>query len=322
VSTQTVFVTAGATSKTIDVALVQKAAATSPGDPITGLAFNTSSFTAYYRKGATGTATAITLATQTVGGAYSSGGFVEVSSTNAPGLYRFDIPNTVIDTAGFATVTFNGAANQATHTVYIVVTAIDLYDTVRGGMTALPNAAAQAAGGLFTRGTGAGQINQTANGLIDVDAVAISTDTTAANNLEAMFDGNGYAGGTTKLQVDLAQWLGVAPAALVSQRVDTTVGAMQSGVITATATAADCIDASALAPDAVAEIVAGVKAMVIETNGSVTLGQAMSVFLAVLAGVTATGGGVIKDPSGTATRVTATPNGSNERVTMVLNPSA
>src|SRR6185312_1858580 len=136
-SSQTVFVTAGATSKTIDIALVQKAAATSPGDPITGLAFNTSSFTAYYRKGATGTLTSITLATQTVGGAYSSGGFVEISSTNAPGLYRFDVPDTVIATAGIASVTFTGAANLATHTVFFVVTAVDLYDSVRGGMSAI-----------------------------------------------------------------------------------------------------------------------------------------------------------------------------------------
>jgi len=136
-SSQTVFKTAGSTSQTIDIALVQKAAATSPGDPITGLAFNTSSLTAYYRKGATGTLTAITLATQTVGGAYSSGGLVEISSTNSPGLYRFDIPDTVIATAGIASVTFTGAANLATHTVFIIVTAIDLYDAVKGGMSAI-----------------------------------------------------------------------------------------------------------------------------------------------------------------------------------------
>lgn len=155
-STQTVFVTAGATSKTVDVQLVQKAAATSPGDPLTALAFNTSSLTAYYRKGATGTATSITLATQTVGGAWSSGGFVEVSSTNAPGLYRFDVPDTVIATAGFASVTFNGAANLATHTVLFIITAIDLYDSVRAGMTALPNAAAAASNGLLISGSNSG----------------------------------------------------------------------------------------------------------------------------------------------------------------------
>jgi len=94
-----------------------------------------------------------------VGGAYSSGGFVEVSSTNAPGLYRFDVPNAVIVTAGIASVTFNGAANLATHTVYFWVVAADVYDSVRLGLTALPNVASGSAGGLPTTGTGANQIN-------------------------------------------------------------------------------------------------------------------------------------------------------------------
>lgn len=166
-STQTIFLTAGATSKSVDVFLVQNAGATSPGNPITGLAYNTSSLTGYYRKGATGTLTAITLATQTVGGAYSSGGFVEISSTNAPGAYRFDIPDTVIATAGEANITFNGAANLATHMLKIIVTAVDFYDTVRMGLTALPNAVAAGSGGLLTSGTGSNQLT-TASGQVTV----------------------------------------------------------------------------------------------------------------------------------------------------------
>lgn len=158
-SSQTIFLTAGATSKTVDVTLVQKSAATSPGDPITGLAYNTASLTAYYRLGATGTLTAITLATQTVGGAYSSGGFVEISATNAPGQYRFDIPNACIASAGFCAITFTGAANMATHTINIIVTAVDLYDTVRMGLTALPNVASGNSGAIPTVGTGTAQIS-------------------------------------------------------------------------------------------------------------------------------------------------------------------
>ncbi|KKN25965.1 hypothetical protein LCGC14_0879340 [marine sediment metagenome] len=60
---------------------------------------------------------------------------------------------------------------------------------------------------------------------------------------------------------DLKEWLGVAPAALVSQRVDVTVGAMQANVLDATAIASaaitaakfgtDAIDAAAVAADAV-----------------------------------------------------------------------
>lgn len=78
------------------------------------------------------------------------------------------------------------------------------YDTTRGlAGTALPAAAAEAAGGLYTRGTGAGQINQDGNGRIDTNVAAISADTTAADNCESMFDGTGYAGGTARLKVDV-----------------------------------------------------------------------------------------------------------------------
>ena len=79
----------------------------------TGLVFNTASLVAYYVR-PLGSATAITLATQTVTGAFSSGGFVEVDSTNMPGVYRLDVPN-----AAFATgvdkvvVMLKGAANMA-----------------------------------------------------------------------------------------------------------------------------------------------------------------------------------------------------------------
>jgi hypothetical protein len=48
----------------------------------------------------------------------------------------------------------------------------------------------------------------------------------------------------------------------------------------------------------------------------------MSILLSVLAGVTGTGGTVLKSPNGVATRVTATVNASNERTAMTLTPSA
>lgn len=100
---------AGLTSQTLDVMLYNS----STGAAYTGLAYNTSGLKAYYRKGATGTMTAITLATQTVGGAFSSGGFVEIDSTNAQGLYRLDVPNAMVDTEGFVTLYIYGATNLA-----------------------------------------------------------------------------------------------------------------------------------------------------------------------------------------------------------------
>lgn len=100
---------AGLTSQTIDIFLADSSSTTGGG--LTGLAYNSSGLTCYYRKGATGSATSISLATQSVGGAWSSGGFVEIDSTNMPGVYRLDIPNAVVDSAGFVTIFIQGAEN-------------------------------------------------------------------------------------------------------------------------------------------------------------------------------------------------------------------
>lgn len=62
---------------------------------------------------------------------------------------------------------------------------MDWSDSVRMGLTALPNAAAEAAGGLYTRGSGAGQINQPANGQIDVNTVKVGGTVQTARDLGA-----------------------------------------------------------------------------------------------------------------------------------------
>ena len=68
------------------------------------------------------------------------------------------------------------------------VVAFDPDDTVRLGLSALPNAAAEAVGGLYTRGSGPGQINQPANGQVDVNAVKVSGTAQTARDLGAQID--------------------------------------------------------------------------------------------------------------------------------------
>ena len=77
---------AGATDQTIDIFVGNSSSTTGAG--LTGLVYNSAGLTCYYRKGATGSATALTLANQTVGGAHTDGGFVEVSAANMAGIYR------------------------------------------------------------------------------------------------------------------------------------------------------------------------------------------------------------------------------------------
>lgn len=105
--------------------------------------------------------------------AAASATITEVDSTNMPGLYYLELTAGEVDTLGTILISFKTAATAQWHGVAHVV-AYDPYDSVRQGMTALPNAAAEAAGGLYTRGTGAGQINQPANGQIDANVAAMA----------------------------------------------------------------------------------------------------------------------------------------------------
>ena len=125
------------------------------GAPLTGLVFNSAGLTAYYVR-PLGTPTAITLVTRTnAQAAWASGGFVEVDATNMPGLYRLDVPNAVYATGvDQAVVELKGATNMDPVALEYQLAGIDIQDGVRGGMTALPNAAAAAAGGLLTCTTG------------------------------------------------------------------------------------------------------------------------------------------------------------------------
>lgn len=122
-SSETIFLTSQGTSVTFDVFLVGNAQGTSPGNPVTGLTYQ--SVSAYTRTMPTGTSTQIPLVTQTVAGAYSSGGFKEIDSTGQPGMYRFDLPNSLVPTSGEVSVVIAGTATAvgvATHRVRVVST--------------------------------------------------------------------------------------------------------------------------------------------------------------------------------------------------------
>jgi hypothetical protein len=118
--------------------------------------------------------------------------------------------------------------------------------------------------------------------------------------------------GTDALQVDLAQWLGAAPLALAAGRVQTMVAAMGAGVL----------DSTALDVTAANEIRDAVRNMVVESAGGFTLQQVLSLLLAFAGGLTTALGAQIKTPDGSATRIAATINASNERTSMALTPSA
>jgi len=98
---------AGATGVSIHL-LVRR---TSDNAEVTGLTFGTAGNVASYcRQGSV--RTAIALVTQTMGAAWTSGGFVEVDAAAMPGLYRLDLPDAAVATgADFVTIAFVSANN-------------------------------------------------------------------------------------------------------------------------------------------------------------------------------------------------------------------
>lgn len=102
---------AGTTSQTLNLFIADSSSATGAG--LTGLVYNAAGLTAYYaRPGAA--AAAITLATQTPTGAWSSGGFCEISAANMPGWYRFDVPDACLAAgADSVAIHLKGATNMA-----------------------------------------------------------------------------------------------------------------------------------------------------------------------------------------------------------------
>jgi len=179
---------AGTTSKTIEIFIQDSSSTTGAG--LTGLVYNSSGLSAYFHRPKDTSATAITLATLAANNsAYSSGGFREIDATNLPGWYRFDIPDTALAASNTScSIMLKGATNMAPLPIEIELTAWDNQDAVRGGLTALPNANAEAAGGLYTRGTGAGQIKQSTNGQVDVNLEAIHNVASKASMLGSVID--------------------------------------------------------------------------------------------------------------------------------------
>ncbi len=217
---------AGSVDQTIDVFIQDSASTTGAGK--TGLAYNTASLVCYYRKGATGSATALTLATQTVGGAHSDGGFVEISSANMPGMYRLDLSDTIVATAGTVTLMLSGASGMAPLPIELQVVAVDLEDATSMGISRLDAAVtSRLASASYTAPLDAAG-TRTAVGL-------------ASANLDTQL-------------APLAS--GVPVASIAANAIN--AAAIATGALTATKFAAGAIDAAALATDAANEIAAAV----------------------------------------------------------------
>lgn len=212
----------GSTNRSVTIRIIDS----TDGTPETGVVWNTAGIDLWYRREGAAKVSITEATLSALTDAHSDGGFLHIGD----GEYRIDLPD-----AAFATSANHVDVGGAVTGMVVIggrvrLVDYDPEDTVRMGLTALPNAAADGAGGLPISDAGALDLDAkigaltftTANkidarvdnwagtavtvsgttALPEVDAKSISDDATAANNLELMYDGTGYAGGTTKLGVD------------------------------------------------------------------------------------------------------------------------
>jgi hypothetical protein len=242
-------------STDVSVYVFIQASNVTTGAGLTGLTFETASLVASYVR-PLGSRAALTLATQTVTGAHSDGGFVEVDATNMPGVYRLDLSDAVCATGvPSVVVMLKGAANMAPLLLEIQLTDFDLNDASPNVTVAdIANDAITAA----SIATGAIDADAIADSAIDagsiatgaitnakfaagaIDASAIATDAIGADEIAA--------GAVTKIQTGLATPTNITAGTITTVTNLTNLPTMP----------AEWITASGLKTDAVDEIVDGV----------------------------------------------------------------
>lgn len=197
----------------IDQSVIIRIVDSADGTPETGVVFNTSGIDLWYRREGAAKVSITEASLSALTDAHSDGGILHIGD----GYYRLDLPDAAVATGANGVMVGGTVTGMVVLGDYVPLTDVNPYDAVRGGMTALPNAAAEAAGGLFTRGSGAGQINQPANGRIDTNVVAMATDTVSAAALASSAVAEIQSGLSTLDAAAVRAALGLASANLDTQ---------------------------------------------------------------------------------------------------------
>lgn len=224
----------GSTSRIEHVFILDSTSTTGAGK--TGL--TNASVTMYYWKPgytavSTPTAQTGTMSAGTLG-TWSSFGFKEVDATNLPGLYEVGMPDIIFSTnVNHAVAMIKGTGIAPVVLEYDIVQ-YDPLDSVRLGLTALPNATHSTAGGLITSGSGTAQLTTTSGvvtanttqwGGTNVTGMPMPTYTQPSGFLAATFPGT------------IASTTNITAGTIATVTNAVTVGTINANVITATSIA-------------------------------------------------------------------------------------
>ncbi len=191
-----------------DQSVILRAIDATTGEPKEDIAYNSAGISLWYRRDG-GAKTAITPASLgSVSASHTDGGIIHIDD----GYCRLDGPDAAF--AGSSTGVLFGGTADGTILIgcYVPLVAYDPQDAVRMGMSALPNAAANATGGLATIKRG-GTAQAGASSSITLDAGASSSDDFYIGDVVQIISGTGagqsrivtdYVGSTKVATVDTA----------------------------------------------------------------------------------------------------------------------
>ena len=177
---------------TVDVSVVIRIVDSGDGTPETGVTSATGGLALEYRReGAV--STAITEADLTnLNDAHSDGGMKHIGN----GYYRLDLPDAACATGAKGVLVHGVATGMVVIGAWINLVTYDPFDSVRLGLTALPNAAADAAGGLPI--SDAGGLDLDAQVGTKINDILTDTGTTLDTKIDAVLEDT-----STTLQVEL-----------------------------------------------------------------------------------------------------------------------
>jgi len=157
-----------------DQSVIVRVIDSTDGTPETAVAFNTAGVDLWYRREGAVSVDIVEVTLATVDAAHADGGFIHIND----GYCRLDLPDAAV-AAGANGVMIGGTfTGMIVIGCYVPLVDYDPYDTVRLGLTALPNAAADAAGGLPISDAGG----------LDVDTKLANTHEVTAARMAALTD--------------------------------------------------------------------------------------------------------------------------------------
>lgn len=243
----------GSTDQSVIIRIIDSTA----GTPETGVVYNTSGIDMWYRRDGQARVAITEASLPATNAAHTDGGIIHIDD----GYYRLDLPDAAVaSSAGVNGVMVAGSVpDMIVIGAYLELVSYDPNDSVRLGLTALPNAAADAAGGLPISDAGGLDLDQLN---MNVTSVLTDTGTTIPGILDDLAQASALTDAASQLTTidgivdaileDTGTTLdGRIPAALVGGRMDASVGAMANNTITAAAIATGAIDADAIADGAI-----------------------------------------------------------------------